>query len=125
METTLEQSKQLKQVTARLAFAEANVTGYEIHMGVSVGAALQNPALYITDGQSRQPEGAISADNQVAGTYLHGLFDHAQSCAAWLLWAGLQVQQPFDYEQFRSDELDRLADCVEQHLDWTKLNQYF
>ena len=124
METTLEQSKQLKQVTAKLAFAEADVTGYEIHMGVSTGAALQNPALYITDGESRQPEGAISADNQVVGTYLHGLFDHAQSCAAWLQWAGLQAQQTFDYEQFRSDELDRLADCVEQHLDWTKLDQY-
>jgi len=124
METTLEQSKQLKQVAARLAFAEADVTGYEIHMGISTGAALQNPALYITDGEPRQPEGAISADNQVAGTYLHGLFDHAQSCAAWLQWGGLQVQQPFDYEQFRSDELDRLADCVEQHLDWAKLNQY-
>jgi adenosylcobyric acid synthase len=114
----------LKQVTARLAFAEADVTGYEIHMGVSVGAALQNPALYITDEETRQPEGAISADNQVAGTYLHGVFDHTQSCAAWLQWAGLQVQQPFDYEQFRSDELDRLADCVEQHLDWSMLNQY-
>ncbi len=124
METTLEQSKQLKQVAARLAFAEADVTGYEIHMGISTGAALQNPALYITDGESRQPEGAISADNQVAGTYLHGLFDHAQSCAAWLQWAGLHAQQSFDYEQFRSDELDRLADCVEQHLDWTKLDQY-
>jgi adenosylcobyric acid synthase len=124
METTLQQSKQLKQVTARLAFAEADVTGYEIHMGVSVGAALQNPALYITDGETMQAEGAISTDNQVAGTYLHGLFDHAQSCAAWLQWAGLQTQQPFDYEQFRSDELDRLADCVEQHLDWATLNQY-
>jgi len=124
METTLEQSKQLKQVSAKLAFADAQVTGYEIHMGVSVGNALQNPALYITDGQSSHPEGAISMDNQVAGTYLHGLFDHAQSCAAWLQWAGLQEQEIFDYEQLRSDELDRLADCVEQHLDWDKLARY-
>lgn len=124
METTLQQSKQLKQVTARLAFAEAEVTGYEIHMGVSTGDALQNPALYISDGQASQPEGAISADNQVAGTYLHGLFDHAQSCAAWLQWAGLHTQQAFDYEKFRNDELDRLADCVEQHLDWDKLGRY-
>lgn len=124
METTLEQSKQLKQVAARLAFTEAEVTGYEIHMGVSAGNALQNPVLYINDGQISKPEGAMSADNQVAGTYLHGLFDHAQSCAAWLQWAGLETQQPFDYEQLRSDELDRLADCVEQHLDWDKLARY-
>jgi len=124
METTLAQTKQLRQVTANLAFAEAQVTGYEIHMGVSTGGALQNPALYITDGQVSQAEGAISADNQIAGTYLHGLFDHEQSCAAWLHWAGLQTQQHFDYEKLRNDELDRLADCVEQHLDWDKLAQY-
>lgn len=124
METTLEQTKQLKQVTAKLAFADAQVRGYEIHMGVTAGEALQRPALYITAGQGRQPEGAISVDHQVAGTYLHGLFDHAQSCAAWLQWAGLQRQQAFDYEQMRSDELDRLADCVEQHLDWNKLARY-
>ncbi|MFZ3087668.1 MAG: cobyric acid synthase [Methylotenera sp.] len=124
METTLAQTKQLRQVSANLAFAEAQVTGYEIHMGVSMGGALQNPALYITDGQVSQAEGAISSDNQVAGTYLHGLFDHEQSCAAWLQWAGLQTQQQFDYEKLRNDELDRLADCVEQHLDWDKLAQY-
>jgi len=124
METTLEQSKQLRQVAATLAFADAQVSGYEIHMGVSAGNALQNPALYIADGQTSHPEGAISMDNQVAGTYLHGLFDHAQSCAGWLQWAGLQEQDIFDYEQLRSNELDRLADCVEQHLDWSKLAQY-
>lgn len=124
METTLEQGKQLKQVTAKLAFAEAQVTGYEIHMGVSTGGALQNPALYITDGQVSQPEGAVSDDNQIAGTYLHGLFDHEQSCAAWLQWAGLETQQNFNYEKVRDDELDRLADCVEQYLDWDKLAQY-
>ncbi len=124
METTLEQTKQLKQVTAKLAFADAQVRGYEIHMGVTAGEALQRPVLYVMAGQGRQPEGAISADHQVAGTYLHGLFDHAQSCAAWLQWAGLQQQQAFDYEQLRSDELDRLADCVEQHLDWNKLARY-
>lgn len=124
METTLEQTKQLKQVSAKLAFAEAQVTGYEIHMGVSVGEALQTPALYITNDLVSQPEGAISDDNQVAGTYLHGLFDHEQSCAAWLQWAGLQTQHYFNYEKLRNDELDRLADVVEQHLDWDKLGQY-
>ncbi len=120
METTLEQAKQLKQVTGRLAFADAQITGYEIHMGVSTGVALQTPVLYIAD----KPEGAISQDNQIAGTYLHGLFDHEEASTAWLKWAGLQVQQHFDYEQLRNDELNRLADCVEQHLDWERLAEY-
>ena len=63
----------------------------------------------------------MSPDKQIAGTYLHGLFDHEKACAAWLTWAGLQVQQHFDYEQLKNEELNRLADCVEQHLDWNAL----
>jgi adenosylcobyric acid synthase len=117
METTLEQTKQLKQIAGHLAFADAQVAGYEIHMGVTTGAALNTPALHL---ESR-PEGAMSPDMQIAGTYLHGLFDHKEACAAWLAWAGLQTEQHFDYEQLKNDELNRLADCVEQHLDWNAI----
>jgi len=120
METTLEQTKQLKQISGHLAFADAQVAGYEIHMGVTTGTALNTPALYL---ESR-PEGAMSPDKQIAGTYLHGLFDHKEACAAWLAWAGLQTEQHFDYEQLKNDELNRLADCVEQHLDWQVLGAY-
>jgi adenosylcobyric acid synthase len=121
METTLTPEKQLAQVSGKLSFADANVTGYEIHMGVSTGAALNHPALILNG----QPEGAVSPDNQIAGTYLHGLFDHAESCAAWLVWAGLaNMESQFDYEQLREAGLERLADCIEQHLDWRKLNAY-
>jgi adenosylcobyric acid synthase len=90
-------------------------------MGVSSGAALNRPALLV-DGA---PEGAISEDDQIAGTYLHGLFDSAESCAAWLQWAGLSsAGSRFDYERLREDGLDRLADSVEQHLDWSALAPY-
>jgi adenosylcobyric acid synthase len=121
METTLQQEKHLAQVHGQLAFAAAQVTGYEIHMGISAGAALDNPALYL-DGK---PEGVISPDNQIAGTYVHGLFDHAESTAAWLAWAGLETAgAQFDYTQLREAGLERLADAVEQHLDWQKLEPY-
>ena len=121
MQTTLATEKVLAQVSGKLSFINASVTGYEIHMGVSTGEALSRPALILEE----KPEGAISADNQIAGTYLHGLFDHAESCAAWLKWAGLaQVDAKFDYEQVREAGLERLADCLEQYLDWAKLNKY-
>jgi adenosylcobyric acid synthase len=121
METTLMPEKRLAQVSGKLSFADANVTGYEIHMGVSTGLALNQPALLLNG----LPEGAVSPDNQIAGTYLHGLFDHAESCAAWLDWAGLkQINAPFDYEQVREAGLERLANCLEQYLDWDKLNVY-
>ena len=129
MQTTLERTKMLKLTQGKLAFAAANmaanmvasVAGYEIHMGVSTGPALDTPALYLED----KPEGAISADNQIAGTYLHGLFDHAESTAAWLNWAGFNAEAAaFDYAKIREASLNRLADCLEQHLDWEKLSAY-
>lgn len=121
METTLEQEKRLTRVAGRLAFADASVTGYEIHMGVSAGQALKSPALYLEG----QPEGAMSADGQIAGTYLHGLFDHAESTAAWVAWAGLKATNTsYDYIALREAGLERLADAAEQHLDWSKLEAY-
>lgn len=119
METTLESEKQLKRVQGKLAFAEAALTGYEIHMGVSTGAALKHSAVWLND----QPEGALSDDGQILGTYLHGLFDHPQACAVLLDWAGLAQQDTaFDYTALREGGLNKLADTLEMHLNWRKLN---
>ena len=119
LETTLEPKKRLARVRGRLAFDEAAVQGYEIHMGVSRGAALQHPAVQLESG----PEGALSQDGRIAGTYLHGLFDHPEACAAWLRWAGLrEADADFDYQRLREAGLERLADAVEQHLDWARLD---
>ncbi|MGP1716508.1 MAG: cobyric acid synthase [Methylophilus sp.] len=120
METTLEPHKQLKQVSGRLAFADSELQGYEIHMGVSAGPALETPAHLIND----LPEGALSADGQVAGSYIHGLFDHPQACAAWLQWAGLSDQVAYDYTQLREQSLEQLADSLRKHLNWSALKPY-
>jgi adenosylcobyric acid synthase len=117
METTLEAEKKLENVSGKLAFADAAVTGYEIHMGVSQGAALDHPAVWLNG----QPEGALSADDQILGTYLHGLFDHTEACQALLTWAGLTDVGAFDYTVQREAGLNRLADALETHLDWEKL----
>ena len=120
MQTTLEQTKQLKLVQGKLAFADALVSGYEIHMGISTGPALDTPALYL----GGKPEGALSADKQIAGTYLHGLFDHADATSAWLQWAGLNIEDAtFDYLEVREASLNHLADCLERHLNWELLNK--
>src|SRR5450830_888804 len=119
METTLEPHKQLTQAQGRLAFADANVSGYEIHMGVTTGEALLRPALYLAG----KAEGAMSADDRTAGTSLNGLFDEPESTHAWLLWARLNhASKTFTYRHLSEASLSRLADCVEQHLDWQKLN---
>lgn len=81
-ETQLEADKQLRNVRGRLTLENAAVIGYEIHAGVTTGPALENPAVHLDDGRC---DGAQSADGQVFGTYLHGLFEsprRARRCCA-------------------------------------------
>lgn len=120
MQTTLEREKRLAQVEGRLKWENARVTGYEIHMGITTGSALQNPLLDIQG----KPEGAVSADGQLAGSYVHGFFDHPEALSASLAWGGLDAAEVFNYRALRETELDRLADCLETHLDWAKLNPH-
>ncbi|AZF43733.1 Cobyric acid synthase [Pseudomonas sp. R1-43-08] len=112
--TTLEQEKQLRNVRGRLLLEDAEVSGYEIHAGVTSGPALANAAVRLDDGRS---DGAQSADGQILGTYLHGLFETPAACSALLSWAGLQDVQAVDYHALRERDIERLADLVENHLD--------
>ncbi|WP_089391903.1 cobyric acid synthase [Pseudomonas delhiensis] len=118
LDTVLEPEKQLRNVRGRLALEDAEVGGYEIHAGVTTGPALENPAVWLDDGRC---DGALSADGQVMGTYLHGLFEAPDACAALLRWAGLGEVQPLDYHGLRERDIERLADQVEAYLDTAKL----
>ncbi|WP_374438757.1 cobyric acid synthase [Pseudomonas panipatensis] len=114
LETVLQPQKQLRNVRGRLSLEDAAVSGYEIHAGVTAGAALARPAVRLDDGRC---DGAISADGQVMGTYLHGLFESPPACAALLRWAGLGEVVELDYRALRERDIERLADQVEAHLD--------
>lgn len=142
METTLASEKQLKNVTGRLNVSASGmairettndttkqntqetvnlgtrVAGYEIHMGVTYGKALENPAIRFDDGRD---DGAISTDNQIFSTYCHGLFDQPEALTALLAWAGLKNAVAVDLSARREADLDRLADAVEAAIDWEKL----
>ena len=118
--TQLHADKQLRNVTGRLSLEQAAVSGYEIHAGVTVGAALERPAVQLSDGRC---DGAISADGQILGTYLHGLFEAPHSSVALLRWAGLADVQSVDYHALREADIERLADLVERHLDTARLRE--
>jgi adenosylcobyric acid synthase len=113
MATTLGPEKQLRNVKGRLAIGNAHVDGYEIHAGLTRGPALDSPAVYLPRG----PDGAVSEDGQVLGTYLHGLFESPDACATLLAWAGLDDTRTFDYHGLREAAIDRLAVAVDEHLD--------
>jgi adenosylcobyric acid synthase len=114
METTLESRKQLRRVGGTLVLGDARVSGYEIHCGVSRGEALKQPSSMLDGGV---PDGTLSADGQVLGSYVHGLFDEPQALSALLAWAGLRDAPSIDMRALREASIDRVADAVERHLD--------
>ena len=118
--TELAAEKQLRNVRGHLSLENAAVSGYEIHAGVTTGAALERPAVHLQDGRC---DGAHSVDGHVLGTYLHGVFESPAACSALLRWAGLQDVQTVDYHGLRERDIERLADLVENHLDTAYLRE--
>ncbi|TBR37044.1 MULTISPECIES: cobyric acid synthase [Dyella] len=119
--TTLETEKQLRRVAGVLAESGAAVTGYEIHCGVTKGIDPATAFCILEDGR---PDGARSADGQVMGTYLHGVFDRPEALAALLEWAGWRGTEHVDIDGLREQSFDRLADSIDAHLDTDLLTQW-
>ncbi|MES2684698.1 MAG: cobyric acid synthase [Pseudomonadota bacterium] len=116
--TTLAAEKQLRNVEGSLLLdGGVPVRGYEIHAGVSQGPALAHPSAQL----GASADGAMSADGQIIGSYLHGLFESGAACTAVLHWAGLAAPQVSDHALRREAALERLADTLEQHLDLARL----
>ena len=118
MRTELRPDKVLRRVTGTLALEDAPMEGYEIHCGISSGVALERWALTFADGRR---DGAISHDNQILGTYVHGVFDQPQALRALVAWAGVQVSEVDSAWCIREQQLDRLADAIEQSLNCAAL----
>lgn len=86
------------------------VSGYEIHMGRTVGPDCAR-AFALIPG----PDGAISRDGRIMGSYLHGLFSDDRFRDAFLARLGT-ASQP-GYESGVEEVLDDLARHLEAHLD--------
>lgn len=118
LHTLLESEKQLRNTEGVLQLENVPVRGYEIHAGVSTGRALSQPTTVL---EGARPDGAISGDSKIFGTYLHGIFEDPDACAALLRWAGLRQPQKIDYRTVRERAIEHLADTVEGHLNMEKI----
>jgi adenosylcobyric acid synthase len=88
-------------------------SGYEMHMGVTTGSDCARPFARLCGGA---PEGAVSADGRVIGTYIHGLFHNDSQRAAWL--ARLGAGPPaIAYDALVESTLDRLAAHIGAHVE--------
>ncbi|MFC3116553.1 cobyric acid synthase [Cellvibrio fontiphilus] len=109
LHTEFKDQKILQQRSGFLWDKQTPVSGYEIHSGVSYGPALQQPAIYLQGANGLVPDGVISEDKAILGTYLHGVFDQPQALAQLLAWAGLVEQTRVDIGQLREQSLNHLA----------------
>ncbi len=117
IETEIGAEKRLHDVETTETGSGSRITGYEMHMGCTTGPGLDRPWLSLADGGGpSRPEGSVSADGRVMGTYLHGLFGSDSFRAHWLHQVGGRAAQ-LDFEARVEGALDALADHCETHLD--------
>jgi len=116
VETVLSADKRLEPVRGTTGDG-IPVAGYEMHMGVTQGPDCARPFARLADGS---PEGAVSADGRVIGTYMHGMFCDDRQRSAWLmrLAAGPAT---IGYDGLIERTLDRLAAHLAQHIDLDRL----
>lgn len=111
VETRLSSGKTLEQVRGH-AF-DADFGGYEMHMGVTQGADCARPFALLDTGR---PDGAISRDGRVMGSYVHGLLASTDLRDALLRRLGGRSAGQ-DYDRSVEDALDEIAAQLEQHAD--------
>jgi adenosylcobyric acid synthase len=100
------------------ALADATpFSGYEMHVGETTGPDAMRPFARLADGR---PDGAVSRDGRVTGTYVHGLFADDAQRAAWLARLGAKTGG-LAYEALVDDILDRFADHLAAHVDCDRL----
>jgi len=116
VETTLTGDKRLERVQG-VTSDGIPVCGYEMHMGLTEGPDRSRPFARLSDGS---PEGAVSPDGRVVGTYIHGLFADDRQRSAWLrrFAAGGAA---ISYDGLIDETLDRLAAHLEAHIDIDRL----
>ena len=130
VETTFLRVKATHQVRGRVAQGKGllegamglPVGGYEIHMGETSGDGVLSP--FRIEERSRkacsEADGYISADGNILGTYIHGLF-HNQELRRCVL-ANLSERKgaalpPASKVLSKEEQYDRLAALVRENLD--------
>lgn len=133
IETVMQTNKVTRNANGKMASSvlfgqpilDSRLSGYEIHIGQThyqAGATHFAVLSSDRDPSDTRTDGCVSANTQVFGTYLHGLFDedifrHQFLRAARCFHA---LSTPFElhrWKQLREESLNRLALAVEDALD--------
>jgi adenosylcobyric acid synthase len=103
--------------------AENQIAGYEIHVGKTLYLDQAEPFATLASGE---PDGCISADRRILGTYLHGIFDEDSFRHQFVTAARTfhHLDSPSNLNPWklqRQESLDRLARQVSESLDMQRI----
>ena len=117
VQTQISTHKVLRECEGVDTATGAPIRGYQMHMGITEGAATAQPML-ILDGQSH---GVRSSTGRIEGCYVHGLFVSDAFRDAWLTSIRQRSVTRITYAQRIEATLDQLADHMQNYVDLKQL----
>jgi adenosylcobyric acid synthase len=97
--------------------AESGI-GYEIHMGHTTVNGQPSPVAQLDTGESD----GYFLNSHCWGTYLHGILDNEAVVNDLLAPYTSSTDEPrFDFQQFKEQQYDRLADVIREHIDMEQI----
>ena len=127
VETFFGKEKILRRVRGRMLKKNIQVSGYEIHHGVTRHLNGQKPLFELVGPTGKSyKDGAVSNDNRAYGSYLHGVFD--QPGFRNFILNKLRMKKGLPLKNRASGinldaEFEKLADLVEDNLDMKRLEK--
>ena len=111
--------------TMSLNQQQSYVEGYEIHCGITTRIKSEDLPYLMSFNQTDENirDGIVSLDNQIIGTYLHGLFDSIQATELILRWVKPEqnFDQLIDLNKHREQQLNTLAKVCKEHINIEQL----
>lgn len=113
VETDMLTDKTVRPLNGECLANNQPVTGYEIHMGETTGGDTHRRYIRTENGE----DGAVNADGNVIGCYVHGLFWSDAFRTVWLNELRQGSASDLRYRDSVEEALDELAEELERHLD--------
>lgn len=130
MQTTVKVKAKLNEDSVFHGIEDMKLKGYELHCGITK-LDLEKDTVFSEhfnlDEDDNKIDGAVNADQNVLGTYLHGIFDNEEFSKTII--SNIKKQKgiqdvddiEFDYEKFKKSEYDKLEKHFRTHLDLEKV----
>lgn len=133
--TTTQYKNTVKDVSGILTGTEGmEIKGYEIHQGYSYPVNEKNEENNNSENILKNDTGCLFGDenlkgtvkDNVAGTYIHGIFDNSEFTSHFLnevrKLKGLdRIDENFSYSDYKNREYDKLAEVLRENLDIRKI----